>query len=85
MEKCNHAVELRSTDCQLLVIFNDGEQKLFNDVEVYGHQGDSDVFWFEKNNRRCFFPIAQVKYFGASQLYNDESVVHSTTIHIAKQ
>lgn len=44
MEKCNHAVELRSTDCQLLVIFNDGEQKLFNDVEVYGHQGDSILF-----------------------------------------
>lgn len=72
-------------NCQLLVIFKDGEQKLFNDVEVYGHQGDSDVFWFERDNRRCFFPIAQVKYFGASQLYNDESVVHSTTIHIAKQ
>ena len=72
-------------NCQLLVIFNDGEQKLFNDVEVYGHQGDSDVFWFEKDNRRCFFPISQVKYFGASQLYNDESVVRSTTIHIAKQ
>lgn len=72
-------------NCELLVIFNDGERRLFDDVEVYGHQGDSDVFWFEKNNRRCFFPISQVKYFGASQLYNDESVVHSTTIHIAKQ
>lgn len=78
-------VVLTMENCQLLVIFNDGEQKLFNDVEVYGHQGDSDVFWFERDNRRCFFPIAQVKYFGASQLYNDESVVRSTTIHIAKQ
>ena len=78
-------VVLTMENCQLLVIFKDGEQRLFNDVEVYGHQGDSDVFWFERDNRRCFFPIAQVKYFGASQLYNDESVVHSTTIHIAKQ
>lgn len=31
-------------NCELLVIFNDGEQKLFNDVEVYGHQGDSILF-----------------------------------------
>lgn len=44
LEKCNHAVELRSTDCQLLVIFNDGEHKMFDDVEVYGHQGDSILF-----------------------------------------
>lgn len=72
-------------NCQLLVIFKDGEHKLFDDVELYGHNSGSDVFWFEKNDKRCFFPISQVKYFGASQLYNDESVVRSTTIHIAKQ
>lgn len=68
----NRKVVLVLENCQLLVIFKDGEHKLFDDVEVYGHQGDSDVFWFEKNNRRCFFPISQVKYFGASCNYEVE-------------
>lgn len=72
LEKCNHAVERSSTDCQLLVIFKDGEHKLFDDVELYGHNSGSDVFWFEKNDKRCFFPISQVKYFGASCNYEVE-------------
>ena len=43
-----------------------------DDVELYGHNSGSDVFWFEKNDKRCFFPISQVKYFGASCNYEVE-------------
>lgn len=57
-----------STACYL-----QGRRKRFiDDVELYGHNSGSDVFWFEKNDKRCFFPISQVKYFGASCNYVDK-------------
>lgn len=56
---------------QLLIIFSDGFEKIVSGVELYGHQGDSDVFWFEKNGRRSFVPISQVRYFGSAFDYNE--------------
>ena len=41
-------------NCELLVIFKDGEKRFIDDVELYGHNSGSDVFWFEKNDKRCF-------------------------------
>lgn len=68
----NRKVVLVLDKCQLLVIFKDGEKRFIDDVELYGHNSGSDVFWFEKNDKRCFFPISQVKYFGASCNYEVE-------------
>lgn len=68
----NRKVVSTMENCQLLVIFKDGEKRFIDDVELYGHNSGSDVFWFEKNDKRCFFPISQVKYFGASCNYEVE-------------
>ena len=57
----------------LLIIFADGHEKIISGVERYGHYRENiNVFWFEKNGRKSFVPISQVRYFGSAFDYADE-------------
>lgn len=50
----------------LLIIFEDGSRKVISGVENYGCLAESDIFWFDKNGRRSFLPVPQVRYFGSA-------------------
>ena len=57
----------------LLIIFADGREKIISGVKGYGHYRENiNVFWFEKNGRKSFVPISQVRYFGSAFDYADE-------------
>lgn len=56
----------------LLIIFADGHEKIISGVERYGHWENINVFWFEKNGRKSFVPVSQVRYFGSAFDYADE-------------
>ena len=57
----------------LLIIFADGHEKIISGVERYGHYRETiNIFWFEKNGRKSFVPVPQVRYFGSAFDYADE-------------
>ena len=58
----------------LLIIFADGHEKShFGRRALRTLPGESSTFfWFEKNGRKSFVPISQVRYFGSAFDYADE-------------
>lgn len=54
-----------------LIIFEDGSRKVISGVENYGCLAESDIFWFDKNGRRSFLPVPQVRYFGSAFDYDE--------------
>ena len=69
---CRRGVKMDST-ILLLIIFADGREKIISGVKGYGHYRENiNVFWFEKNGRKSFVPISQVRYFGSAFDYADE-------------
>lgn len=52
------------------LIFDSEEMKKIRDL-FYGCLAESDIFWFDKNGRRSFLPVPQVRYFGSAFDYDE--------------
>lgn len=49
---------------RLLIIYEDGSQKIIEHVNTYGIDKDTDCFYFAKNGYRGFVPKDRVLFFG---------------------
>lgn len=56
---------------KLLVIFNDGSEKVIIGVSDWGLNIDSGCFYFSKNNYKAFLPKENIKYFGREWDWSD--------------
>lgn len=59
----------------LLIIYNDGEEKIVNNVTDYSIDIESSCFRYKKNGYESFVPIAGVRFFGREFDYTNQPVV----------
>lgn len=53
----------------LLIIYNNGDERIIYNVNDYRIEPEKGVFVFDKNGYRHFVPIANVMYFGRYDSY----------------
>ena len=58
--------------CNILVVFNDDNKKVFNDVKQFGFNREGSCYFIEKEELRCFIQPENVKYIGPVEFWEDK-------------
>ena len=56
----------------LLIIYEDGDEKTVFDVNDYRFVAESRMFEYIKNGHRSFVPVEKVRFFGRQFDYKEE-------------
>lgn len=56
----------------LLIVYEDGVEKIIQNVDGYEHRPDKGVFVFRKNGYNNFVVASKVFYFGRADAYDYE-------------